>query len=240
MDKVNPNPPVKSFTYPADELRTPVNVLAPDQRNFYFGVTSTEHLYADIAKYSLNHFVPNDIKVQFDTARNLFLHSFYVYRFYVVAQSLALTTLELAIRECIGDEKLAVFKGELKASGVHLSKGLKLCLEYLAKYQLIKNEDFPTWQNRNRIAAEEAYRDKIFQLMDEQKLNECQFNENEIDEHAFDIEWDYIQVLCETLPKIRNNQAHGSTILHNKVLLSFENISIIINKMYERTASDKK
>ncbi|WP_019674322.1 hypothetical protein [Arsukibacterium perlucidum] len=236
MDKLNSNAPI----YPADELRTPVNVLAPDQRNFHFGVTSLEVLYARISQCSLNNFVPEDIRVQFDTARNLFIHSFYVYRFYVVAESQVLTTLELALRECIGDKTLAAFQKELKASGVHFTKGLRLYLEYLAQHQLIKNEDFPTWQQRNRIAAVEAYLFKTSEEIDEHGLGEYLWDESEIDESAFDIELDYVKVLCETLPKIRNIHSHGSTMLHNQVSLSFVNISIIINKMFERTAIEKK
>ena len=236
MDKLNSNAPI----YPADELRTPVNVLAPDQRNFHFSVTSIEVLYAQISQCSLNAIVPEDIRVQFDTARNLFLHSFYVYRFYVVAESQVLTTLELALRECIGHKTLAVFQKKLKANGVHFTKGLRLYLEYLAQHQLIRNEDFPRWHRRNRMAAEDAYRDKIFKLMDEQGLEEYELDESEIDESAFDVEWDYVKVLCETLPKIRNIHSHGSTMLHNRVSLSFVNVSIIINKMYERTASENK
>lgn len=236
MDKLNRNVSI----YPADELRTPVNVLLPDQRNFHFGVTAIEVLYAQIAQCSLNSYVPEDIRIQFDTARNLFLHSFYVYRFYVVAESQVLTTLELAIRECIGDKTLAVFQKELKTRGINFKKGLRLYLEYLAQHQLIQNEDFQRWHLRNRMAAEDAYRDKIFKLMDEQALEEYQWDESEIDESAFDVEWDYVKVLCETLPKIRNIHSHGSTMLHNLVSLSFVNVSVIINKMYERTASDNK
>ncbi len=236
MDKLNRNAPF----YPADEFRTPVNVLAPDQRNFHFGVTSIEVLYARISQCSLNSYVSEDIRVQFDTARNLYLHAFYVYRFYVVAERHVLTTLELATRECIGDKTLVAFQNELKASGVHFTKGLRLYLEYLARHQLIKNEDFPIWHRRNEIAAEEAYHDKIFKLMEEQGLKEYQWDESEIDESAFDVEWDYVKVLCEILPKIRNNHSHGSTILHNQVSLSFVNVSIIINKMFERTATAPK
>ncbi|MDP4537047.1 hypothetical protein Q3O60_12670 [Alkalimonas collagenimarina] len=226
--------------YPGDELRTPVNVLAPDQRNFYFGATSIEVLYQQIEQCSLSPRVPDYIIIQFDTARNLFLHALYVYRFYVVAESQVLAALELAIRECIGDKVLTAFQKELKSNGVHFSKGLRLYLEYLARHKLMQNEDFPIWHRRNRIAAEEAYRDKIFKLMEEQGLEEYQLDESEIDESAFDEEWDYVQILCETLPKIRNIHSHGSTMLHNQVLLSFVNISIIINKMFERTAVEKQ
>ncbi|MEO3678426.1 hypothetical protein ABGI61_05245 [Rheinheimera sp. FR7-31] len=229
-----------AVVYPADEFRTPVNVLAPDQRNFHFGVTSIEVLYARISQCSLNSYVPEDIRVQFDTARNLYLHAFYVYRFYVVAERHVLTTLELAIRECIGDKTLVAFQKELKARGINFKKGLRLYLEYLAQHQLIQNEDFPRWHRRNRMAAEDAYRDKVFKLMEEQGLEEYQWDESEIDESAFNVEWDYVRDLSEILPKIRNNHSHGSTMLHNQVSLSFVNVSVIINKMFERTATAQK
>jgi len=51
-----------------------------------------------IAAYDLNPAVPEDIRVQFDTARNLYLYAWNVYRFHVVAEHQALSTLELALR----------------------------------------------------------------------------------------------------------------------------------------------
>jgi hypothetical protein len=225
----------QKLAYPADELRTPVNVLAPDKRNFYFGVTSIEILYKEIQLFQLNPVVPDDIKIQFDTARNLYLHSFYVYRFYVIVQSQVLSTLEFAIRDCIGKQALSEFKAQEK----RFSMGLRLYMEYLARHQLIQNEDFPIWHTRNRQAAEEAYRAEVLVKMKAQGLTEYQWDESQIDESAFDVEWNYVEVLCETIPKIRNDYAHGSKTLHNQVLRSFQNISIIINKMYERVHSRK-
>jgi hypothetical protein len=227
------------LNYPADELRTPVNVLAPDTRNFNFSISSIDVLYQSIEHIQLNSSVPNDIRVQFDTARNLFLHSFYVYRFYVVAESQALATLEFALRDCIGEEEIKSFNKELKAQKRGFSKGLRLYMEYLANRELIKNEDFPIWHGRNRIAAEEAHRANVLKIMKDKGLSEYTWDDSEIDESKFDVEWNYVEVLCNIIPKIRNNYAHGSSTLHNQVLHSFENISIIINKMYERTPSRK-
>ena len=229
----------EKLAYPADELRTPINVLAPDTRTFNFNIPSIEVLYRAIEQIQLNSLVPDDIKVQFDTARNLFMHSFYVYRFYVVAESQALTTLEFALRECIGKEQIKLFSKELKAEKLRFSEGLRLYMEYLARRELIKNEDFPIWHNRNRIAAEEAYRLEISKRMEDEGLSEYTWDDSEIDESKFDVEWNYVEVLCNTIPKIRNKYAHGGKTLHNQVLRSFENISIIINKMYERTQSSK-
>lgn len=229
----------QKLAYPADELRTPVNVLVPDKRNFNFGVTSIEILYQEIQLFQLNPVVPDDIKIQFDTARNLYLHGFYVYRFYVIAQSQALSTLEFAIRHCVGEQALKSFNNQLKKDKIHFTKGLRLYMGYLARHQLIQNEDFPIWHMRNRIAAEEAYSEKINKIMDENNLQEYQWDESQIDESAFDVKWNYVEVLCNTIPKIRNDYAHGSKTLHNQVLLSFQNISVIINKMYERTHSRK-
>ncbi len=105
-------------------------------------------------------------------------------------------------------------------------------MRYLKEHEVIVNSDFPRWHQRNRMAAENAYRKKISKLMDEQGLEEYTWNDSEIDESQFDEDWDYTEMLCDVIPKLRNSFAHGSKDLYSDVLVFFEDISIIINKIF--------
>lgn len=70
-------------------------------------ITIEEH-HAQAASLTLRPEVPEDIAVSFETAKNLYLYSFYAYRFGVVAAAHAIQTLEFALRS------------RLKAEGVVL------------------------------------------------------------------------------------------------------------------------
>jgi hypothetical protein len=75
---------------PAEALRTPESVMEPDPRNAYFGFypPSLEIRHADIAALTLNITMPEEVAIQFETARNLYLYAWYVYRFHMVAAKL--------------------------------------------------------------------------------------------------------------------------------------------------------
>lgn len=60
--------------------------------------TLAEH-HASIASLQLIDKVLDDIRTNFETAKNLFLYAFYIYRFSVVACTQAYQTLEFALRE---------------------------------------------------------------------------------------------------------------------------------------------
>jgi len=224
-------PATTELDYPTDCLRTPINMGATDIRNHYFGVTSAETLFNEIAQFELGVSVPKDIVTQYDTARNLYVYGFHVYRFYNIAQQQLYSVLELAIKDCIGEEELKTYIKSKQRNGRGPRPGLSIYMQYLREHKLIVNSDFPRWHKRNRIEAENVYRDKIYKLMDEQKLEEYSWDESEIDESQYNVKWDYVAMLCKHLPGMRNSFAHGSKQLNNDVLPYFEDISIIINKI---------
>lgn len=55
--------------------------------------------HATIAELTLNANVPDEVAVSFEVAKNLYLYTFFVYRFGVVANVQALQSLEYALRE---------------------------------------------------------------------------------------------------------------------------------------------
>jgi hypothetical protein len=47
-----------------------------------------------------------------------------------------------------------------------------------------------------------------------------------------DRDWNYLPILLEVLPGIRNAYAHGSTMLHNQVLGTLELVCEILNQLF--------
>jgi len=58
-----------------------------------------------VAQYRLCPAVPKDVRIQWDTARNLWLYAWYVWRFFAVAEMQAYTTLELALKMRLDKER---------------------------------------------------------------------------------------------------------------------------------------
>lgn len=210
-----------------DSLKLPEEAYFPDSRNIAFGLNDISDQYNRIEKYQLAEYVPEKVTTQYEVARNLYLYSFNVYRFYMVAQHQALVTLEFAIKEAIGKKKIKKYGEKIKKGG-----GLAGCLNYIFDKGLVDNSDFPAWINQHKAQAERKYEITKIKEMEEKGLKSIEINYNEIDYDEHTIEYDYLEILSENMPKTRNNFAHGASTLHNQVLSTFENVSIIINKIY--------
>lgn len=150
--------PSQKLEYPTDELRTPINMATSDKRNHYFNVTSPEVLYDAIAQYSLNSNVPEHVVAQYETARNLYLYAFN-------AQQQLYSVLELAIKDGIGEEKLKEFIASKTTKKRRPQPGLRIYMRYIKEHEVIVNSDFPRWHQRNIMAAENAYRERIITLI---------------------------------------------------------------------------
>src|SRR2546421_1491502 len=88
----------------SDSFRPAVDLLKPDRRFDFYGVTTQRDLHADVADLNLNANVPDDVVIQFDTARNLFVYSWFSLRFVQVAQRHAYSTVEFALKMVLGEE----------------------------------------------------------------------------------------------------------------------------------------
>lgn len=211
-----------------DTLKQPEEAYLPDSRSLMFGLNSIEDQFKRIKGYELAEYVSEKVAAQYEVARNLYLYYYNVYRFYMVAQHQALITLEFALKEYIKLDEVPTSKKKAKNR-----RGLGACLRYVFDKGLVKNEDFPVWQNQRRMDAEQKFTIQKLEEMQEKGLKEIEFDYDEINYEEHSLEFDYLEVLREIMPKIRNNHAHGSSALYNTVLSTFENVSIIINKIYK-------
>jgi hypothetical protein len=97
-----------------ERLRPPEFACEPDPRNTIFvrinltdGTSQPIELadhHEGVSACVLHAGVPEDIVIQFETARNVYLYSWFIYRFFPVAEHQSLACLELALRLRLKEE----------------------------------------------------------------------------------------------------------------------------------------
>ncbi|HYG35621.1 MAG TPA: hypothetical protein VEC99_12595 [Clostridia bacterium] len=176
-----------------------------------------EDLHKRMSELNLNSTVPEAVRTGFDTARNLFLYSWFVYRFQTVAELQAYATLEFALGKRLEAEgaghiknlsprlNFAVDKGWLRADGVRVyqqkAESRKRYAEGQAKFfrEFLKHEN--GWQDPD--PQTEAGRAA-----------------------------DYLRNLTGGIPKLRNSVAHGTPMLRGGTALTLEICCDLINQLF--------
>lgn len=218
---------------PADALRDIGSVIQPDPRSAYFSIieqgrprpAALQDRIDAVAPYTLCNAVPESVRGHFETAKNLYVYAWFVYRFHPVAEQQALATLEFALRErLLGPD--AVRRDDVWVPGLR-----KLLEDALAR-GLIGNDRFP---NRERWALDIAkYRFSLDQIAEMERLG---LTEMEADDSAVrptqqDLDHDWIGAFIEALPRIRNTYAHGSSMLYPTVIRTFEIVCGLVNQLF--------
>lgn len=132
-----------------ERLRPAEHLHDPDPRN---GLTvwcdtttgftrqlQAKDLHDAVASFSLDPAVPEDIAQHFETVKNLFLYSWFIYRFQPIAELQSLACLEYALRDRLGGNEILTRKFNEKRPG------LQKLLRYAIENQLVKNEGFDRW-----------------------------------------------------------------------------------------------
>lgn len=220
-----------------DALKRLAEIGTGDVRNSFFsrfnamGIhedSLSEH-HADIERIRLSPHVPTDVVMQFETARNLYLYAWYVYRFYPVAQHQALTCVELGLREKLGSTIPASYLGRSKIPT------MRPLLQYAIDSGLLRNEGFRRWREHVLLRAQERYRDEqIAAMIDTEQMN-CELRYENAVPNEQDRDFDYLEGMKIFLPHLRNSHAHGSTNLSKQVLGTLELVQEILDQLYEPT-----
>lgn len=214
----------------AESLRTPDTAFEPDSRtSIVAGLYSASFglQYREIEGIQLPAYVPEVIAIQFETARNLYLYAWHVYRFYPVALGQALFALELGLKMRL-PERLPEPYQRRKAPHPML-KGL---LAYAIDQGLLRNEGFRRWHEVAENRARERVSAENFKAMIEQQLSEMVLRDEPITVTPEDQSWNLVEVLRESLPGIRNELAHGSSMLTNAVRGKIELVAEILSQIY--------
>lgn len=216
----------------SDQLRTPETVCQPDPRSprddFFSGEPLTvAYQYEAVSKFVLRDSVPEDIRIQFETTKNLYLYAWYVYRFYPVVDLHAYSCLELALRERFGAELAALRK--YKSDYV---PSLKQLLSYAIEHRHIKNEHFSVWQRGTEQRAKRRTQDELWAEAQKKGLTELTYDENQFEIKEEDCDHDYLGIVLKTTPWLRNHYAHGSKSLDNQALNTVRLVFEIINQIF--------
>lgn len=222
--------------YDCEALRIPEIVYQPDPRSRKTDFLTGEPLtiayeHEAIAEVTLHNGVPRNIWTQFETTRNLYLYAWFVYRFYPVAEHRAYACLELALRERYEAEVTATSRTKAKK----ILQGLKSLLEYAVQQGHVKNEGFSLWRHHTVLRAKQRTHDELWAKTLNEGRAEMIYDEDAFEITDVDRNHDYLLVILNTIPNLRNDYAHGSNTLHNKVLYSITLVSEIINQIYDAT-----
>ena len=218
-------------------LRQPKDVHFPDPRSTSVKYDAAigkmrpftlEDHYRAVCDLTTHPGVPERIKIQFETAKNLYLYAWHVYRFLAVAEHHSLACLELALRERFGEDlpKKYVGRGGRPT--------LRPLLRYARDNGFIKNEGFARWHKRAQRMAEHRYSSEKSAEMHAKGLNSISLDYSEVVVIDEDRRWDLIQILIDTLPLTRNDYAHGSGSISNQVRGTLELVVEIINQIFAR------
>lgn len=220
----------------ADSLRDATTALEPDTRarstsairaDGTVSMVTLAERHAAVARFQLTHAVPLDIRVHFETAKNVYLYAWFVYRFYPVAEQQALTTLEFALRE-----RLAPLFPEQFGPLAKRRPSLKTLFAKARKEMLITHVGLRAVE---RLAYERARHRASMERIREMKalgLDEMEFDDSVVEPVPEDYAHDLLEIFAETLPLFRNAYAHGSSMLHSTVLGTFEIVTDLINQLY--------
>lgn len=212
----------------SDCIRDASSVNHPDPRTSILGSHELKEHWRKINEIRLIESVPIDIRVQFETVRNLYLYSWFVYRFHPIVEHNAFICLEHALRLRFYDE--IPYKPKNRKNRVIIP--LKFLLEYAVKENHILYEGFSIWRNLVQMRASLRCNTEIIRKMREEGLKKLIIDDSEIEITDEDRNWDYVSILLESIPFLRNAYAHGSNMLHNQVLGSIRIVSEIINQVY--------
>ena len=218
----------------SDFLRTPSTVFEPDSRSpttsFLTNQPLTiEYQHRAVVEIGLHQNVPDDIRIQFETTKNLYLYAWFVYRFYPVAELHAYTCLELALRERFEAEMLTL--GVIKKKREFGPEFRKL-LEYAVTSGCLKDENFSAWRHRTVSRAKQRTQNEIWEEAQRQGLSEVTFGDNQYEIRDIDRDHKYLEIIIKTTPWLRNHYAHGTKSLHGQVLGTLKLVAEIINQIY--------
>jgi len=219
------------FLRPVDEVCEPdprsTAFVKLDRETGDFVPLSIRDQHDAVSGYSLHPKVPEDIVMQFETTKNVYLYAWFVYRFYPVCEHQALACLELALLkryECEAPKEYCNKRdGKLYLRGA---------LRYAIDCGYVKHEGFRRWHEAAQRRAMLRYEMEKTDEMYAKGLKQIDFDYSEVTVTDADRNWEYLSFLSDFLPELRNHYAHGTSMLHNQVLTTLEVVSEIINQIY--------
>ena len=171
--------------------------------------------------------MPNEVSQLFETAKNISLYSWFVYRFHQVAELISYSALEMALRERYLSENPNDADKEKRPPTLYR------LMQHAKDSQWITNEGFPSLYDRARHHAEIK---KVMKKMashdfsSEQTMAIDDPDEDEIVAALEDL--DLVGAISGNAHKLRNQLAHGSSTLHPNSVSTLRTHAELINQVY--------
>jgi hypothetical protein len=206
-----------------DPLKKLDEVLEPDDRqSFMLGELHDYHKV--LSEIKINNNVPVEVRQLFETAKNVSLYTYFVYRFHQVSEIVGYSALELAIKLlCEKDDELE-----------EVPQGLSKLLFYAKKKKWLDNEYFDDLDESTIIGIKQK---RIKQAEKELK----KYGEVKQDPDREITEGDIRDGINKSLAvdgliyltlNFRNNLAHGSKMLYPSSMSMLEKTAGAINYIY--------
>lgn len=232
------------LVHEADSLRDATTALEPDARARTTGairadgtvsMVTLEERHAAVSGFALTLAAPLDIRVHFETAKNLYLYAWFVYRFYPAAEQQALATLEFALRA-----RLAMLYPDLYGTHSKWIPRLSKMLETARKDGFISNSGMRATERWAMGRARDRVSDDATRRLIESGAEFIEFDPDSAVPEPQDYSDDALSIFMETLPAIRNTYAHGSSMLLPTVLGTFEIVTDLVNQLYPAGSLSKE
>lgn len=236
---------------PADGLRELLELSMPDTRMRHFAVREGAAIrpiaqrdrHASIAELWLTDQVPAQLRVHYDTARNLYLYAWHVYRFHVVAEHQVLASLEMALRLALVQRGLVDERGTAVTSTERTPNeqrrprplGLAQLISIAMKAGLITNSGFTRRDQWAQRLAEQRRSTEHIKFMERNNLDRLIIPGMPAVPTQEELAFDWLGQFVEGLPRLRNEYAHGSQMLHANVLMTFQIVCDLINQLWVRS-----
>lgn len=200
------------------ETLKPVDqVLTPDSRWTLGYALTLEGHHAEVARFELHAQVPEEVRQHFENARNTWLYSFYAYRLLSVALLMLLVSCEAALKA----------RAQQEGQG-HIRSFQKL-MNLAIQNQWLMDSGFPqSLEIRALRRSQDRERHSV--------LRESVIRMGRPDPGPWRPPSEGDQTIAkgaaQLLPELRNEVAHGETLLHPNVSDQFRLVCELINQLF--------
>ncbi|WP_129642664.1 hypothetical protein [Peristeroidobacter agariperforans] len=243
--------PLTQERFGADPRSSGFEILGPQG----FRPKALQDQHQAVAEVTLHPGVPSAVVASFETAKNLNLFSWFVYRFHSAARSHAYQSLELALKIRFKDDLYA--QEERKRRSLYESKikgdqqnakpyqpldkekfrpMLHALLGFAIEIGAVKNENFSAWRLKARLRAQSRRSIETIDKMKALGLSELEIDDSQLEINDKDRDHDYVGQVLKNIPFLRNEHAHGTTALDNQSLSARRLVAEIINQIFPDAA----
>ena len=111
-------------------------------------------------------------------------------------------------------------------------------MSFAADKELVRNKEFRVWWSQSKFKAEQEY---IYRQAEE--LNASSESSQELDldavtAHDLSIPYNHVKHLAETTPNVRNEFAHGTSMVNFPSIGRLEMVSEYVNALYREKVID--